>query len=160
MVTKFDYAGLQSEVKDIIDEFGFGNTEAYIIKMYSPVAIKFYEKPEFKEELSCYVVPLPLSRQDNNYLVSAGYNEVSKYSKLLLTGVSESKDPSVGNYVVTSQDCYKIIAMKIIKPYDVNVLNVLYVEKATEPAVSVTVLAQEDGLIITQEDGKAIGVVI
>ena len=158
MVEKFNYTEVQNDADELIQEFGFEDTEAFIVRLVEDTTIRFDKKPTNLSQYVINAVRLNLNRTDRDNAMTAGLTEIAKYSKIIVSGKSVS-EIKTGDYIILNSDQYQVLYFKSVKPYDTVIIHSCIVQKTTS-APSVSVIAQEDGLILTQEDGKAIGVVI
>lgn len=158
MVDKFNYVELAGDADEIIQEFGYDETEAFMARLSSDVGavLVFDEKPANFSYYTVSCVKLPLSKTDKDVLIQAGASEIKNYVKILVSGKSIT-DIQIGDYIIADEQ-YKVVHYKTIKPYKTSILHSCFVLKSTDTA-ALQVLIDENGKIITT-DGKAIGVII
>jgi hypothetical protein len=159
MTVKFNYTKLQNKADTLLQKFGYDETEAYIARLTSDpgAVLSFDEKPANLINYTVSLVKVPLSRTDRDSLIQAGYTKIDNFLKILISGKSIT-EMKINDYIIATEQ-YKVITLKTIKPYTTSILHSCLCEKNMETGI-VKVIVQEDGLIITQEDGKAIGVII
>jgi len=154
-----NYTKLQTTADNLIKNAGWQTDEAYVLRFYNPdgVNVKFYEKPGFLRNFAVACVVLPLSKSDKSEMIESGKQEIHKYSKILLSAETLTEGLEIGDFIVTEDQCYKVFGNKPLKPYKTTIMYTAIVENAVEPEEATTVLADQDGKIMLQANGKAIG---
>lgn len=142
MTDRFDYTELATNADDIVQEFGFiaATLKRKTLKQVAvpgssppttvPETLAFDQKPT-GTDTSYYIncVRLPISRSDRDTVIKAGYAQIDKYCKILISGKSAAVEPVITDEIELTDYHYKIFMIKPIKPYTTALLYSCYCEQ-------------------------------
>jgi len=116
MVDKFDYVDAQKWSNELIEEFGFSDTEATHTQA-TGVKVHYYDPEIGSIVQNVTVVILPLNNGEKQTMIANGDTNIESYYKIIVSGADIANGMKIGSTFTADSESYKVLSYTKVKPY-------------------------------------------